>query len=88
MPSTAMKKLYPAVQELLLDIEQYCARAGVNRTQFGMQAMNDGNFIPRLEHGRIPSLKTIDRVRDYISSKTKAVPSKSSSHRRKLHATP
>ncbi len=82
-----MRKLHPTVQELLLDIEQYRARAGVDRTQFGMQAMNDGNFITRLEHGRIPSLKTIDRVRDYISSKTKAVP-KSSSHRRRANATP
>ena len=70
----ANKSLHPSVQDLLLDIEQYRARAGVDRTNFGLQAMNDGNFIPRLEQGRIPQVRTFDKVRAFIDRQTKAVP--------------
>jgi len=70
MPS---KKLHPEVQLLLSDIANYLSRSGIDRTTFGRQAMHDGNFIPRLEAGRQPTFKTIDRVRAFINRKTKAV---------------
>jgi hypothetical protein len=79
-----MKKLHPTVQVLLSEIEAYRARARMDRTAFGLQAVKDGNFITRLEHGRVPTFKTVDRVRAFIAKKTKAVPS---SHRRKQSAT-
>jgi predicted transcriptional regulator len=69
-----MKKLHPTVQELLAEIEAYRARSGIDRTSFGRQAMNNGNFISRLEEGTIPTLSTIDRVRAFIDGHTKAVP--------------
>ena len=40
---------------------------------FGLGALNDGNFISRVEHGRQPSFSTIDRVYRYIEVRTKAV---------------
>ena len=80
-----MKKLHPTVQELLTEIEAYRARARMDRTAFGLLAVRDGNFITRLEHGRVPTFKTVDRVRAFIAKKTKAVPP--SSHRRKQSAT-
>ena len=33
---------------------------------------NDGNYIPRLEQGRTPSLLTIDKVRKYIAQRSRA----------------
>lgn len=68
-----MTKIHPAVSELLAEIEAYRARAGIDRTHFGLEAMNDGNFITRLEHGRNPRFETIDKVKGYINKKTKAV---------------
>ena len=67
------ERLHPAVRELLAAIAQSCPKAGINRTVFGLQCMNDGNFIPRLEYGRVPTLKTMDRVRTFITGNTKAV---------------
>jgi hypothetical protein len=66
-------KIHPVVAELLAEIEAYRARSGVDRTAFGLEAVQDGNFISRLEHGRNPRLQTIDRVRIFIARKTKAV---------------
>jgi hypothetical protein len=68
-----VKKLHPVVEKLLAEIEAYRAMADVDKTNFGIGALNDGHFITRLEHGRVPNLVTIDRVRAYIDSKTKAV---------------
>jgi len=82
MPS---KKLHPEVQLLLSDIANYLSRSGIDRTTFGRQAMHDGNFIPRLEAGRQPTFKTIDRVRAFINKRTKAVTR--SSHPRRNHVT-
>ena len=41
-------------------------------TTFGKQAMNNGNFVFRLEGGAVPLFRTIDRVRAFIDGKTKA----------------
>jgi hypothetical protein len=67
-----VKKLHPAAAALLAEIEAYRARSGTDRTNFGKQALRNGNFIPRLEGGAIPTFKTIDRVRAFIDSQTKA----------------
>lgn len=67
------KPIHPHIKSLLSEIEAYRARAGLDRTTFGRAVMRDGNFIPRLEAGRQPSLDTIDRVRQYIEAHTKAV---------------
>lgn len=61
------------VKELLAEIEAYRVQAGIDRTAFGLQVMNDGNFITRLELGRNPRFVTIERVRRFIAKKTKAV---------------
>jgi hypothetical protein len=67
-----VKKPHPAVVELLAEIERYRALSGIDKTNFGKQALRDGTFVFRVEHGRIPTLKTIDRVRTFIDRKTKA----------------
>ena len=68
-----MNKLHPTVIELLAEIEAYRALSGEDRTAFGRNAMNDGHFITRVEHGRLPTFRTIDRIQKYIRRRTKAV---------------
>jgi len=68
-----MAKLHPTVKELLTEIEEYCSRSRITPTAFGKAAMNDGNFVYRLRDGRIPGITTIERVRKYIASRSKAV---------------
>jgi len=67
------KKIHPTVRALLDEIEEYRARAGIDKTNFGLAVINDGHFIRRMEAGRVPKLHTIDRVRAYIAARSKAV---------------
>ena len=68
-----MKKPHPIAAQLLADIEAFCEKTGMFQTHFGQQAVRDGNFIPRLRAGRVPTLRNIDRVRAFMDRKTKAV---------------
>jgi hypothetical protein len=68
-----MPKLHPTAQQLLDEIDAYCKLTGTDRTNFGLQAVNDGHFIARMEQGRIPKILTMDRVRRFMDRKTKAV---------------
>ena len=67
-----MKKQHPVVTELLTEIETYLSRSGMHRTGFGLKAVNDGHFIRRLETGRTPGIKTIDKVRGFMNGRSKA----------------
>ena len=67
-----MKNYHPIVKDLLSEIEDYRARSGIDRTRFGLDALNDGHFISRLEAGRMPDIKTIDRVRAFMNGNSKA----------------
>lgn len=62
-----MKKLHPMAQQLLDEVTTYCTVRGLDRTTFGLEAVNDGHFITRLEGGRIPKIPTMDRVRAYMA---------------------
>jgi hypothetical protein len=68
----AKKPLHPLVQSLLVEILSFLERSGMDRTRFGRKAVGDGNFIPRIESGRLPNLKTLDRVRAFLDSQGKA----------------
>jgi len=65
----SMKKLHPMAQQLLDEVTAYCKLNAVDRTAFGLAAVNDGHFIRRLEGGRIPKIPTMDRVRAYMAKK-------------------
>ena len=68
-----MAKIHSTVKELLTEIDDYCRLSQTTRTSFGLGAMNDGNFVSRLEEGRLPNLRTFERVRAYIAKRSKAV---------------
>jgi len=64
-------KQHPTARELLAEIEQFLHVRRLDPTTFGIEVMNDGNFIPRLRSGRTPRLQTIDKVRAYLKRKAK-----------------
>ena len=66
-----MPKLHPIAQQLLDDVLAYCKLHELDRTKFGLEAVNDGHFVKRLETGRIPKIPTIDRVRAYMAGAKK-----------------
>ena len=68
-----MKKLHPTVQALLTDVEDFCTRAKIDPSRFGIMVLNDSHFVFRLRKGRQPRLATIDKVHRFINRKTKAV---------------
>jgi len=68
-----MAKMHSTVKDLLIEIDAHCRRSQITRTAFGKGAMNDGNFVFRLEDGRLPGIKTFERVRAYIAKHSKAV---------------
>lgn len=61
------------VKDLLDQIEDYRAKAAISKTRFGKQVAKDGNFVFRLERGRLSKLTTLDRVKAFIDKQTKAV---------------
>jgi len=64
-------KQHPTARELLAEIERFLHRHDMNPTTFGIDCMNDGNYLSRLRRGRTPTLQTIDKVRAYIKRRIK-----------------
>jgi sulfate adenylyltransferase subunit 2 len=54
-------------QSFLTEIEQFLARAAIDPTTLGKQALGDPSFVFDLRKGRSPSTRTIDRVRGWIA---------------------
>ncbi len=50
----------------LAEIEAHLARAGIDPTSFGKQALADPSFVFDLRKGRSPSARTMDKVRSFI----------------------
>jgi hypothetical protein len=67
-----IKKMHPTVKQLLTEIEAYRAREHLDKTSFGLLVANNGHLIRRMELGQIPSLETIDRIRAYMKTYSRA----------------
>jgi hypothetical protein len=61
-----MKGLHPEIRKLLNEINAFRARIGMESTRFGIEAVNDGHLLPRLQAGREPRRATIERVRAFM----------------------
>lgn len=56
----------PNDTELLQHIEDFLDRSGMKPTPFGIAAMGEGGLMKSLREGRSLSLKSAQRVLDYI----------------------
>lgn len=53
-------------EELLADVDEFLRANDIASTSFGVCAVNDGKFVPRLRAGANMRLSTLSRVRDFI----------------------
>lgn len=53
--------------EVLGEISNYCRTAGLAESTFGRRAVNDGKLVGRIRDGGRISIKTLHRIRNYIS---------------------
>ena len=54
------------MDQLLSDIDAYCAAAGIKPTTFGAYVANDGEFVARLERQRDRQKQYAERVYAYM----------------------
>ena len=57
----------PIIQDLISDIESFCADRSMSDTTFGAEALNDPNFISDLRNGRECRFRTVSKVREFMS---------------------
>lgn len=56
------------VQNIIAEIEAFCARFGIAESTFGNRAANDGKFVARLRSGRRVTTATLEKVQAYIDN--------------------
>lgn len=49
-------------------IDQFLSATGLAETTFGRMACNDSTFVADLRDGRSPSLRTLERVEDFMAA--------------------
>ena len=54
---------------LLRNIAAYCATNGISKTQFGLDAVNDGALVGRLERGRDIRVSMMLKIEDFLEAK-------------------
>jgi hypothetical protein len=60
---------------LLLTIEEYCRRTRTAETTFGRHAVNDGKLVSRLRQNAGVTMRTFQRVQDFIARDRDEMPS-------------
>jgi len=56
-----------ATQQLLCEIENFLARAGMAETTFGQKSVRDTKLIQRLRSGGSVTLRTAEKVRRFMT---------------------
>lgn len=65
-----------AQSQLVAEIEAFLRNRKISESTFGRLAVNDGKFMKRMRAGGNLTVKTIERVREYISSHADFPPNK------------
>ncbi len=73
MESTLAELHRDAVKQLALDVEAFLIEHQVGATAFGCLAAGNGMFVTTLRRGRMPTPRTIDRVRAYLDREENAI---------------
>jgi len=56
---------------LIHRIDAFLAKSGMSQTAFGIGSVGDPNFVSDIRSGRMPNLRTIGRVFDFIDANAK-----------------
>ena len=62
------------IQTFIGEIEDYCRDNAIAESTFGRLTVNDGKFVSRLRAGRGVTMRTVDRVRKYMTKDQPAAP--------------
>lgn len=66
------RRTYPShiqrMDDLLREIEAFCAANHIRESRFGRDAVNDTAFIPQLRSGREPRRATVAKVRHFMAT--------------------
>ncbi len=54
--------------DIIAEIESFRTRAGLSERQFGVLAVADSKFIPRLRRGFGVTLKTLERAEHFMAT--------------------
>lgn len=57
-----------AIEAIISDVEEFCARHGMKETTFGRLAVNDGKLVARLRAGGSVTLKTAGDIRAFLNT--------------------
>lgn len=57
-------------QQFAAEVAAFLETSGMKPTAFGREALGDPSFVPTLEKGRAPNLRTIDRARAFMGQYT------------------
>lgn len=55
-------------QQFLSEIDAFMATRAMTQTQFGVKAVGDSSFVPRLREGASPRIDTVEKVRAFMAS--------------------
>ena len=54
------------IDSLIGEIESYCNRQQISKSTFGLRVVNDGKLVNRLRDGKGITLRTINRIQDFL----------------------
>ena len=57
-----------AFMDILSEIDAFIQATKLKERDFGLQALNDKNFIPQLRAGRDVRASTVAKVKDFMAS--------------------
>ena len=55
-------------EQFTREVEAFLSQHSFEAATFGRKALNDPSFVNDLREGRSPTLKTIEKVRDFMAS--------------------
>lgn len=55
------------INVLIGEIEEFCRRQEISKSTFGLRVVNDGKLVNRLKDGKGVTLKTINRIQNYLA---------------------
>lgn len=62
------------ISSLLDRIERHCSDRGIAESTFGRFAVNDGKFVARLRSGGSITLRTLERVEQFLDDAEAPIP--------------